>query len=178
MKSQLFQDLFYLFGLSLNQGKIQFLSFVIFKIGDLQESAKRGEKVQLHPHGWRDVALSDSDISEGVHQFGDPHILRAPFKTSVARVTEPDKLTGKDLLLHSQNGHPNDFPRIVPVRDFPDRTARCTGSTGETPVDMFPSCFLSDEKPKIGIEGLRIDHEILSAVFILNSFQRPVNLKK
>ena len=106
----------------------------------------------------RHSASSDRQLGQNCDAA---HILRAPFKTGVAGGTEPDELTGKDLLLHSQNGHPDDFPWIVPVRNLADRAARCTGSTGETAFDVFSSRLLGNEKPKVRIKGFGIDHYCL-----------------
>jgi hypothetical protein len=106
----------------------------------------------LHLHRGRNISFLDGDIAKGVHQIRDFHMLRAPFKTGIAGRTQPDKLAGKDLFFHTEESHPNDLSRIVPVGDLSDGAACRTGPTGEAFLDMLSPRFPGDQKFEIRIK--------------------------
>lgn len=119
-----------------------------------------GEEFQLGSDRRGDIPLSHRDILDGVHQLGDPHVLRAPLMTGIAGGTEPDELAGKDLLLQPEKGHPDDLSRIVAVCDLPDRTTRGAGPAGETSHDMLTAWFFGDEILKPGVKLFYMDHNL------------------
>jgi hypothetical protein len=86
--------------------------------------------------------------------------LRASLKTGVARRTEPDELAGKDFLFHSEKGHPDDLSRVVSVGHLSHRAAGRAGTTGKTLLDVLSSWLRSNEKLKLGVKRLGVDHTI------------------
>ena len=109
------------------------------------------------------MTLPDRDVLDGIHQLRNSDVLRTSFEASVARRAEPDEWAGENLLLHTEKGHPDDSSRIVSIRHLPHRAPRGTGSAGETLLDVFSSGLGGNEKLKLGVKRLGIDHRISSA---------------
>jgi len=106
------------------------------------------------------MTLPDRNVLDGIHQLRNSDVLRASFEAGVAGRAEPDEWAGENLLLHTEKGHPDDSSRIVSIRYLPHRASRRTGSAGETLLDVFSSGLGGNEKLKIGVKSLGVNHRI------------------